>query len=75
MKFIEMTGATLRDLVNTDEIPLEELRNAGVEDDSIVRVSQQGDIEIRRPEGWDVIGGLLGEYAERTTSATGLEWA
>lgn len=75
MKFIEMPGAILRDVVNPDEIPLEELRNAGVEDTSIVRVNQQGDIEIRRPQGWDVIGGLLGEFSQRVTAATGLDWA
>ncbi|MGB6042840.1 MAG: hypothetical protein WBF93_06740 [Pirellulales bacterium] len=75
MKFIEMSGAMLREVVSEDEIPLEELRNAGVEDGSIVRVNQQGDIEIRRPQGWDVIGGLLGEFAQRVTSATGLDWA
>ena len=75
MKFIEMSGATLRDVVNSDEIPGEELRNTGLEDTSIVRVNQQGDIEIRRAERWDVIGGLLGDFEQRVKAATGLDWA
>ena len=75
MRFIEMSGATLREVVNSDEIPGEELRNTGLEDDSIVRVNQQGDIEVRRSDGWDVIGGLLGDYEHRLTATTGLSWA
>lgn len=75
MKFIEMSGDTLMEIVDPQEIPGEELRNAGVELNSIVRVNEHGDIEIRRPHGWDVIGGLLGEYKHRVQSATGLEWA
>ena len=75
MKFIEMSGSTLRELINSDEIPEEELRNAGIDDDCIVRVNQQGDIEVRRPNSWEVIGGLLGEYKQRVEQATGLDWA
>ena len=75
MKFIEMTGATLRELVNSDEIPEEELRNAGVAEDAIVRVNQQGDIEVRRAQKWDVIGGLLGNFEERIKKTTGFDWA
>ena len=33
------------------------------------------DIEVRRPSGWDVIGGLLGEFDERIRRETGLDWA
>ena len=42
---------------------------------TIVRVNRQGDIEVRRPTGWDVIGGLLGEFDERIRRETGLDWA
>jgi hypothetical protein len=38
-------------------------------------VNQHGDIEIRRSEGWDVIGGLLGNYEERIYRQTGRKWA
>ncbi|MCA9187874.1 MAG: hypothetical protein R3E01_23845 [Pirellulaceae bacterium] len=75
MKFIEMTGQTLVDVVHPDEIDEQELRAAGVADDTIVRINQQGDIEIRRPEGWDVLGGLIGDFEQRIKSRTGLEWA
>ena len=44
-------------------------------DNTIVRVNRQGDIEVRRPSGWDVIGGLLGEFDERIRKETGLDWA
>jgi hypothetical protein len=30
---------------------------------------------VRRPSGWDVIGGLLGEFDERVRRETGLDWA
>ena len=69
MRFIEMSGATLREVVNSDEIPGEELRNTGLEDDSIVRVNQQGDIELRRTESWDVIGGLIGDLLTTISAA------
>ena len=75
MKFIEMTGATLREMLNTDEMEEKDLRAEGVDDKSIVRINEQGDIEIRRPPGWDVIGGLLGEFQGRIKKASGLEWA
>ena len=70
-----MSGATLRALINSDEIPEEELRNAGVDEDCMVRVNQQGDIEVRRPDSWEVIGGLLGEFQQRVQDATELDWA
>ena len=75
MKFIEMTGKKLARVINSDEIKEEELSAAGVAGDTIVRVNQQGDIEVRRPQGWDLVGGLLGDYEQRLKQATGLDWA
>ena len=31
--------------------------------------------EIRRREGWDVVGGLIGDYEARLKNVTGLDWA
>lgn len=75
MKFIEMTGKTLRDIVSSDELHVDDLATAGVEDDTIIRVNLQGDIEVRRPDRWDVIGGLLGNYEQRMKKRTGMDWA
>ena len=75
MKFIEMSGKTLLDVVRDDGPDPEELAAVGVTADSVVRVNRQGDIEIRRADRWDVIGGLLGEFEHRIKSATGLDWA
>ncbi|HIM28720.1 MAG TPA: hypothetical protein EYG57_04095 [Planctomycetes bacterium] len=75
MKFIEMTGVTLDKIINDGEIHADGLREAGVEASTIVRVNEHGDIEVRRPEGWDIIGGLLGEYVVRVQDQTGLNWA
>ena len=75
MKFIEMTGATLARLVSADELHHEDLAQAEVDDDTIVRINQQGDIEVRRRQAWDVIGGLLGEFEERLKQETGKDWA
>ena len=50
------------------------LEAAGVSDDTIVRVSELGDIEVRRPEKWDLIGGLLGDYENRIKRHTGMDW-
>ena len=75
MKFIEMTGETLDKIINDGEIQITDLNGAGVKPDSIVRVNQHGDIEIRRPKKWDVIGGLLGSFEERVKQTTGCEWA
>ena len=75
MKFIEMTGKTLKKIVAQDELHIDDLEGAGVLDDTIIRVNQQGDIEIRRHARWDAIGGLLGEYELRMKNATGLDWA
>ena len=75
MAFIEMTGATLERIVADDELHVGDLAEAGVGEHTIVRVNRQGDIEVRRPEGWDVIGGLIGEFDERVRHETGLTWA
>ena len=73
--FIEMTGKRLADVVREDEIHVPDLPAAGVNEETIIRINQQGDIEVRRTQGWDVIGGLLGEYESRIKKATGLDWA
>ena len=75
MAFIQMTGAVLERIVADDELHHGDLQEAGVNDETIVRINRQGDIEVRRPEGWDVIGGLLGDWDERVRRETGLDWA
>lgn len=75
MPFIEMTGATLDRILVEDELHHEDLDAAGVKADTIVRVNPQGDIEVRRRQGWDVVGGLLGEFEGRLKHETGLDWA
>ena len=75
MKFIELSGATLCQVVHPGEIQQHELEDAGVHGESVVRVNQQGDVELRRPHGWDVIGGLLGDFEHRLRTATHLDWA
>ena len=75
MKFIEMTGNTLGRIITVKELRTQNLEEAGVHDSTIVRVNEQGDIEVRRKDRWDVVGGLLGNYEERIRRVTGLEWA
>lgn len=75
MKFIEMTGKTLAKIVNQDELHVQDLAGAGVTDETIVRVNELGDIEVRRVDQWDVIGGLLGDYTDRLKGISGLDWA
>lgn len=75
MSFIEMTGSALERIVADDELHQGDLAAAGVRVDTIVRVNREGDIEVRRQSGWDVIGGLLGEFEERVRRETGLDWA
>jgi len=70
-----MTGKKLKHLVAEDELHAGDLASSGVEDDTIVRINQQGDIEVRRTDRWDVIGGLLGNYEHRLKTETGLDWA
>ena len=75
MEFIEISGLTLLDVVTDAEITPDDLAKAGVVDHSIVRINRQGDIELRRKNGWDVIGGLIGNFEERLKKTTGLDWA
>ena len=70
-----MTGATLAEIINDSEIQTQDLGSAGVDDGSIVRVNHHGDIELRRSNKWDIIGGLLGSFEERLKQITGLDWA
>jgi hypothetical protein len=74
MKFVELSGRMLTELVRDEEMPRGELVKAGVTEDSVVRINEQGDIELRRPDGWDVIGGLLGDFRSRIRHETGMEW-
>ncbi len=78
MPFIEMSGQMLLDLVKEGgpgSPDPEDLAKVGVTPKSIVRVNKQGDIELRRRDRWDVIGGFLGEFEERIKRETGLDWA
>jgi hypothetical protein len=75
MQFIEMTGKTLKRIIADDELRPEELAASGVTDETIIRVNRQGDVEVRRVDRWDVIGGLLGNYEQRIKRETGLDWA
>jgi hypothetical protein len=74
MQFIEMSGKTLLRIVREEGPSPKELAEVGVTEESVVRINRQGDIEIRRPDRWDVIGGLLGDYEHRVKRETGLDW-
>jgi len=75
MKFIEITGKELAVVIDDAEMQEEDLHRAGVDDDSIVRINEQGDIEVRRDDGWDVIGGLLGDFSDRIKHRLGKTFA
>jgi hypothetical protein len=75
MQFIEMSGKTLLRLSEEGGPSLEELADVGVTNESVVRINRQGDIELRRADGWDLIGGLLGDYEHRVQRETGMDWA
>jgi hypothetical protein len=75
MQFIELSGQALQRVVSDDELHPDELARLGLDERSIVRVNRQGDIELRRADRWDLIGGLLGEFEERIKKETGLDWA
>jgi hypothetical protein len=62
-------------VIDTNEVDPAQLKAAGVGDDSLVRVNLQGDIELRKRDRWDIVGGLLGDYEQRLHQATGLDWA
>ena len=74
-QFIEMLGKTLLRILTEQEPSRDDLAEAGVDDESIIRVNRQGDIEVRRHDRWDLIGGLLGDFADRVREETGLDWA
>jgi hypothetical protein len=74
MKFIEMSGKTLLSVVGQGHPSPADLARVGVTPESIVRVNPQGDIELRRADRWDLIGGLLGDFEHRVKSQTGLDW-
>jgi hypothetical protein len=74
MKFVELSGKTLQRIVSDDELHPHELARLGVTDETVVRINRQGDIELRRADRWEIIGGLLGEFEERIKKETGLEW-
>ncbi len=74
MQFIEISGKALQRVVSDDELHPNELVRLGMTDESVVRINRQGDIELRRADRWDPIGGLLGEFEERIKRETGLEW-
>lgn len=74
MRFLEMTGQTLAAIVEDVELTAEGLEASGVQNDTIVRINEHGDIEIRQPTKWSVIGGLLGDYRSRIKKRTGMDW-
>ena len=75
MKFIEMNGRALMSMLEPDEVSPDALQQVGLTDTCLVRVNQQGDIEVRRHDRWDVIGGLLGNFEPRATHSSGRTWA
>lgn len=74
MRFVEVTGRTLAQIVNEGELRAADMAAVGIEDGTIVRINEQGDVEVRRRDGWDVVGGLLGDYEERVRGISGLDW-
>lgn len=74
MKFIETTGKVLARIVNEGDDAAFDLHAAGVTDDTVVRINLHGDVEVRRRDRWDPIGGLLGNYEARARKETGLDW-
>jgi hypothetical protein len=72
-KFVEIPGAVLLSLANSDELP--DLRAAGVTEQSQIRINPQGDIEMAQGGSWAIIGGLLGDYESRIKRLTGLDWS
>jgi hypothetical protein len=75
MKFVEMSGGEVMEILNPDEVTPQQLQAAGLTERCLVRINLQGDIEVRRRDRWDVIGGLLGDFDHRIRKATGREWA
>ncbi len=75
MKFIEMTGHALMSMIEPDEVSPEKLQQVGLTETCLVRVNEQGDVEVRRHDHWDLIGVLLGGFAQRAERASGRTWA
>ncbi len=75
MEFIEMTGEQLISLMLPDELSEAQIKASGIVAHSILRVNRQGDLELRRRDGWDVLGGLLGDFEQRVVRQTGLDWS
>ena len=70
-----MTGKTLVRLIDLTGLSIEDLRKAGVTDETLIRVNRLGDLEMRKPQKWDVVGGLLGEFEHKLRHETGFNWA
>lgn len=75
MQFIEMSGKKLLSIATEGGPNADDLVKMGVTKDSMIRINRQGDIELRRKDCWDVIGGLLGDFEDRLRKSTGLDWA
>lgn len=74
MKFIELTGKTLLDVINEGEIDMGQLHRSGVNGDSILRINTFGEIEVRLQDEWVMVGGLIGNFEERLRKITKLNW-
>jgi hypothetical protein len=74
MEFIELSGKQLLSILHAEEYQMDDIRNCGIKDDTQVRINRQGDIEVRRDGEWDVVGGLLGSFAQRIAHVSGLKW-
>lgn len=61
-------------LLEPGEVSSEELHRVGLTDTCLVRVNEQGDIEVRRVDRWDVIGGLLGNFHDRVENVSKRKW-
>ena len=75
MKFIEMTGHALMSMIEPDEVSPEKRQQVGPTETGRVRVKERGDVEVRRHDRWDLIGVLLGGFAQRAERASGRTWA
>lgn len=75
MRYIEMTGHALMSMIEPGEILPDQLQRIGLTDTCLVRVNEQGDVEVRRHNRWDLIGGLVGGFAPRAERASGRTWA
>ena len=74
MQFIELTGKSLFEITHDGGLAPDQLRAMGITEESILRINAQGDLEVRRPTRWEVVGGLLGNFVDRVREETGLDW-